>query len=481
MSADFRPYVNLRPLDVTPAQVYLDSIEVARTVFPGFDLRPGTIEDAMFQAFAFMSALNIGSINRLPDSLMLGLGKMLGTPYAEGERATMDVVFTANSNNGGVVPVGTLIAYLPTTSDGESDVSYLFETNESTTIASNALGDPLPQSSPVPCTAREIGIVPTIPSGTPLTLQSFSQVLYSAVSNGNFVQGSNAETVDEFLTRATSNLSSMSSALTTGSQLRNYILTKYPTLAKRCKVYDLTDPESDLEIGDPDVAGKVTIYVYGPERNLTTAEKTNLTSDATNKSVAGLEVGVVDPVLLNFKITATINYYADFEASNVSDTIKENLLTQFSPIYCQWSEEKLRYNDVLRAIYANPAVHSVDSLTISSQDTSGSTITNVAISGGNATYTANNTYSIGDMVAVTGIVGGTLNFTTPRAITARTSTTFTVSSTGLSGTRVSGGTSTAYSPNWGSVSSNDILYFKKGSLLNLQPEKIVLTMQSFEV
>lgn len=482
MSADFRPYVNLRPLDISPAQAYLDSIEVARTVFPGFDLRPGTIEDAMFQAFAYMSALNIGSINRLPDSLMLGLGKMLGTPYADGERATMDVVFTANSNDGGVVPAGTLIAYSPTTDDGESDITYLFETDEAVTISANTLGDPLPESSPVPCTARDVGVIPTIPSGTAMSLQSFSQILYSAVSDGNFVQGSNSETIDEFLTRATANLASMSSALTTGNQLKNYILTAYPTLAKRCKVYDLTDPDGDLEIGDADVAGKVTVYVYGPERNLTLAEKTDLETDISDRSVAGLEVGVADPVLLNFKITATVNYYSDFEAANVSEVIKENLLGQFSPIYCQWSEEKLRENDVLRAIYANPSVHSVESLTISYNDTSGATITGASISGGDATYTCNNTYSIGDEVIVSGITPSGLNFaSTARAITSRTDTSFTVSSTGLSGTYSSGGTSSAVSPNWGSVSGSDILYLYKGSLLNLQLEKIVLTMQSFEV
>jgi len=255
MSADFIPYINLRPLDITPTQIYLDSIEVARTVFPNFDLRPGTIEDAMFQAFAFMSALNIGAINRLPDGLILGVGQLLGTPYADGTRATMEITLTANSNDGGTIPAGTIVTYNAATDDGETSVSHSFETIEAVTIPSNTLGDPLPTAN-VAVTARDISVIPVIPTNTPLTVNSYSQVLYSAKSAGNFVQGSNAETVDEFLSRTVSNLSSMSSALTTTSQLQNYLLVTYPSLVKRCKVYDLTDPEGTLTLAGAPIAGK---------------------------------------------------------------------------------------------------------------------------------------------------------------------------------------------------------------------------------
>lgn len=477
MSADFLPYINLRPLDISPAQIYLDSIEVARTVFPNFDLRPGTIEDAMFQAFAYMSSLNIGAINRLPDSLMLGVGKMLGTPYLDGTNATMDVTFTANSNDGATIPAGTLVSYTPQSDTGELNASYVFETNELHTIASNSPGSALPTGT-VNCTSRILGILPVIPTGTNLSLLSFSQELYSAVSAGNFVQGQDAETIDEFLIRTVGNLSSMSSALVTADQLKNYILTSYPTIAKRCRVYDLTDPSGNLLLSDAEVAGKVAIFVYGPGRNLTQTEITSIETDIANKSVAGLELGVLNPVLLNFKITATVSYYSNFDTESVSSLLKETLLNSFSPVSYQSSEEKLRYNSVLRAIHALPSIYSVDSLTISKTDSS--TITGAVKSGNNVTYTSANTFSVGDLVTVTGITPSSLN-STQRAITARTATSFTVENASASGTYSSGGSAAVTSPNWGATSGNDILYQYKGSLLNLQSEKIVLTLNSIEV
>lgn len=478
MSADFIPYINLRPLDITPTQIYLDSIEVARTVFPNFDLRPGTIEDAMFQAFAFMSALNIGAINRLPDGLMLGIGQMLGTPYVDGTRATMNISLTANSNDGGVIPAGTIVTYNAQTDDGETIVSHSFETIEAVTITANSLGDPLPTAT-VGAVARNIGIIPAIPANVVLAVNSYSQVLYSAKSNGNFVQGSNAETIDEFLSRSVSNLSSMSSALTTTSQLQNYLLTNYPGLVKRCKVYDLTDPEGSLTLAAAPTAGKITVFAYGPERNLTNTEITDLEEDIAGKSVAGLEIGIVNPYLLNFRIQATVSYYSVFESSNVSDLIKQNLLNQFSPTYSQWTEEKLRYNDVLRAIYANPSVQNVNSLTISVQY-SGISISGAVASNGNVTYTSTgHPFSVGDLVAVTGITPGSLNTTTATAVISRTNNTFVLANAAASGAYASGGTGAGSSPYWGSVSGNDIEYNYKGSLLNLQLEKISLTLNSF--
>jgi|GEM_PF-2055968 len=480
MSADFLPYINLRPLDITPAQVYLDSIEVARTVFPNFDLRPGTIEDAMFQAFAYMSSLNIGAINRLPDSLMFAIGKMMGTPYVDGERATMNVQFTANSNDGATIPAGTLVAYSPISDTSDLNLNIVFQTDAVHTISANSPGAALPTGT-VACTARELGIIPSIPAGVSLSLLSFSQELYSAESAGSFVQGQNAETIDEFLTRSTANLASMSSALVTATQLQNYILVSNPGLISRCKVYDLTDPQGNVLLADAPVSGKVTVFAYGPQRNLTDAEKNTLASDVQDKSVAGLEIGVRNPFLLNFRIVATISYYSNLDSANVSDLVKQNLLVAFSPENSQAVEEKLRYNTVLRTIHELPSVYSVDSLALSTQY-SGMTITGAVKSGNNVTYTSNNhVFSVGDLVAVNGVTPGTLNTTTPTAVTARTANTFTLVNAGASGTYGSGGTGTGTSPNWGSVSGSDINYSYKGSLLNLQPEKISLTLNSIEI
>jgi hypothetical protein len=208
---------------------------------------------------------------------------------------------------------------------------------------------------------------------------------------------------------------------------------------------------------------------------LTNTEITTIETDISDRVVAGLEVGVVSPVFANFKIVATCTYLSQYDTADVSTLLINNLLSKFSPSNSQWTEEKLRYNDILRFFYSNPAVHSVDSLTISKTDSA--TITGAVKVGNNVTYTATNTFSIDDVVTVTGVTPSGLNCAS-KVITARTNTTFTVVNAAASGTYTSGGTAAVTSPNWGSVSGSDILYATKGTLLNLQEEKIVLTLNS---
>lgn len=472
MSADFRDYVDLTPLDISPVQVYLDSIEVARTVFPDFDLRTGTIEDAMFQAFAYMSALNIGAINRLPDAIFMGAIKMLGTEYNDGARATLDVEFTANTNSGASIPAGTLVSFSVT--DTDVDVQYIFETDELLTIAANTEGDPLPTGT-VSCTAQNIGTIPTVPDGTSLAILSYSPNLYSAAADGNFTQGQVADSLDQFLERGVANIATMSSALTTASQLQNYVLVSNPSLVTRCKVYDLTDPGASDNLSDASAPGKVTVFAYGPQRALTTPEKTTLLADIQDRSVAGIEFGVKDPYLLDFRITATISYLSSFDATAVETTLKQNLQQFCSPVSSDFNEDRLRYNSLLSFILSHAFVRTVDSLSISNTDTA--TITNAVKSGNDVTYTATNKFAVGDLVTVTGITPSGLN-STERAITARTATSFTVSNASASGTYSSGGSASTVMPYWGSTSGNDILFTKKGSLLNLSEQKITLTLNS---
>jgi Baseplate J-like protein len=474
MVADFRQYVNMRPLDVEPAQLYLESIEVARSVFPDFELRPGTIEDAMFQAFSYMSALNIGAINRLPDALMLGVGKMIGTPYADGSRATMDVLFTANSNSGAIVPAGTLIGRSMTIED--TPVQYVFETNSELTINSNTVGDPLPTGT-VSCTCQTIGVIPQIDISTDLNILSFSPSLYTAVANGNFVQGLDAEPIDSFLDRTISNLASFSSALTTAAQAQNYVLVENPSLVTRCRVYDLTDPDGTYLVGGSTSAGKVAVFAYGPGRLLTTGEKTTIETALINRAVAGLEIGVLDPTLVDFNITATVLYDPSFNSTVLLELLKNQLLQAFSPKNCQFSEERLRYNDVLQNFYTQPAVVHVTNLTVGNTETA--TITGASVSGSSVTYTATNTFAVNDVVTVTGITPSSLNISN-KIITARTNSNFTVgASGGATGVYSSGGSATAKYPNWGANDGNDLLYYKKGTLLNLSEGNINITLTAY--
>jgi hypothetical protein len=474
MPIDFTQYIDLRPLDVQPADIYLDSIAVARTVLPDFSLRVGTPEDAMFQAISYMTALNVGAINRIPNSLMMGITKMLGTPVHEGTRATLTAEITAISTSGTTIPSGTILAQEVV--QNEQVVQYLYYTDDVLVINAVGIDDPLPTGT-VSCTSVTIGLVPDVNINDELVVLSYDQSIYSAKCSGDFANGTSMESTNDFLSRAITYIQSLSVANTTKSQLQSFLVSAYPDLITRAKVYDLTDPEGSLDVDESDIAGYATIYAYGPNRLLTAGEKTDIKNDAISRSVAGITLDVLDPPLLNFFINATVLYDSSVTSSALSSQIVGNLLELYSPLNAQYTEERLRYNTVLNGIQLNSQVIHVTALSISNTRTA--SITGASVSGTAVTYTANNNFSIGQTVTVTGITPSGLNISN-RIITARNATTFTVGvSGGASGSYSSGGTATVTLPGWSGADGNDLLYDKKGSLLQLTEGNILLTLEAY--
>lgn len=474
MPIDFTQYIDLRPLDVQPADIYLDSIAIARTVLPDFSLRIGTPEDAMFQAISYMTALNVGAINRIPNSLMMGITKMIGAPVHEGTRATLTAEITAISTSGTTIPAGTILAHEVVQND--QVVQYLYYTDEVLVIDAVGVNDPLP-SGTVSCTSVTIGLVPDVNTNDELVVLSYDQSIYSTKCSGDFANGTSMESTNDFLSRAVTYIQSLSGANTTKNQLQSFLVTAYPDLITRAKVYDLTDPGGTLDVDETDEPGYATIYAYGPNRLLTADEKTEIKNDAVARSVAGITLDVLDPPLLNFFISATVLYDSSVTSSAMSNQIIGNLLEIFSPLNSQYVEERLRYNTVLNAIQLNSQVIHVTALSIGYTRTA--TITGASVSGPSVTYTANNNFSVGQTVTVTGITPSGLNIAN-KIITARNATTFTVgASGGASGSYSSGGTATVTYSGWSGADGNDLLYDKKGSLLQLTEGNILLTLEAY--
>lgn len=253
MPADFSPYVDLRIFDAEPADIYLDAIELARLTLPEFNLRVGTPEDAIFQAAAYISSLNISSINRLPDRLMEGIVRLLGLARQDAVAAEVDVTVTLDSYLGGTIPSGTIFSYETLFEDEVQE--FVFQTTE--TILVEEIEDPdeetpLPTAS-VSAVCLSPGVIPPITTpGTTLKVLSSGTNILSVETFDNFANGINAESDTDYLSRATTYLRSLTSALNKASQLDAYILTNYPGVVGRVKTYDLTN-------GD-EVEGDVTIY-----------------------------------------------------------------------------------------------------------------------------------------------------------------------------------------------------------------------------
>lgn len=258
MPADFSEYIDLRIFDKEPGDIYRDSIEIARLSLPDFSLRTGTPEDAIFQAMAYVSALNVAAINRLPDRLMAGIVSMLGFQRQEAVPAEIDVEITANSYDGALLPAGTTFVHRTIFEDEIQD--YAFQLTDLLLIEDVDLeiSQDLPSASAtVRCTVG--GIIPPISASTELQVISSGTGIQSVIVRdpSNFANGINADTDQEYLAKATTYLRSLNSSLVRASQIDAYVLNAYPETVRRIKTFDLTN--GDPTVGDIGVNRSIDI------------------------------------------------------------------------------------------------------------------------------------------------------------------------------------------------------------------------------
>lgn len=231
-SPDFSEYIDLTVNDLQPSDIYSLAREYALISLPEFDPRTGSVEDAMLQAMAYVSGLVTGAVNRLPNSLIEGMLRIMGVYRLESTFASGAVIFSAIDNSGLTIPAETQVGYYETTDD--QVVLHIFETTASVTIAS---GDT--QSASTQIKAINSGAKPVIADGTVLTILSPIVKLIDAEFDGTLVQGAETETDAEFFSRARTYLGSLSRSLATASQTTDYILTNYSD-TYRVETYDLT-------------------------------------------------------------------------------------------------------------------------------------------------------------------------------------------------------------------------------------------------
>jgi hypothetical protein len=281
MAADFSKYIDLSIFDAEPADIYFDAIEVARTTLPEFNLRVGTPEDAIFQAAAYISSLNIASINRLPDRLMEGIVNILGYSKQQAVAAEVDVTVTLDSYDGGTIPAGTIFSYETLFEDEVTE--FAFQTVNTIVIegiANPGEEDELPSAS-VTVSCLTPGIIPPITTpGTELNVISAGTNILSVETFANFANGLNADEDSDYLSKSATYLRSLSSAINKSSQLDAYVISSYPDVVGRVKSYDLT--YGDINLGDISVPRSANVITTFLNTNLATVE-----TDANHLFVTG--------------------------------------------------------------------------------------------------------------------------------------------------------------------------------------------------
>lgn len=232
-SPNFSQYIDLTVSDLNVVDIYDDSVQYAQTNLPEFNPRVGTIENAILEAVSYQTGNIVTAINRLPNGLMEGLLSLMGFDRIEATQASGTVTIELIINTGSTILAGTAFSFDVYDAEGVL-TQYLFETDEDLTIASGST------TGTVSVTASEASQYPDIPVPSSLTVVSSTPFILSATLASLSTVGQDTETDTEYFNRATTYLGSLSSAITTASQMTNYIAVNYPTVSK-FKVYDLTE------------------------------------------------------------------------------------------------------------------------------------------------------------------------------------------------------------------------------------------------
>lgn len=257
-SPDFSEYIDLTIFDKDITDVYNDAVEYAQIALPEFTPRVGTIENAILEATSHQTASMIATLNRMPDGLMEGILKLIGFDRIEATSSLATVLITLSVDTGQTIAAGTVFSY--DVYDGAGVLTQnLYETTADLTIAAGAT------TGSVSVQASTPSLYPDIPIPSNLTVVSSTPFILSASLTALSTAGTDSETDEEYFNRGVTYLSSLSSSITTASQLSSYVSVNYPTVS-RFKVYDLTQAkENDVTnaVLASNVVTLTTRYAHG--------------------------------------------------------------------------------------------------------------------------------------------------------------------------------------------------------------------------
>jgi hypothetical protein len=458
MPADFSQYVDLTIHDVQPVDVYLGAIELARITMPEFTLRQGTPEDALFQAFAYMSSLSVGAINRLPSRLMEGVSKMLGTTRSYGARASVAVEFIATDNDGAYIPAGSIFSFSekiagdtyqytfelaedilidsvesgttipalailysqaigihPVMISGDSlvplnvnvnlDTVRVWEDGVSTTGTVGSITGSGPWTATITNMSSTSGfavgstltatagtgtlyggsasaVITSIPTSTSVTYTVAGGTIPTAGTITNvtgslyptpFTNGLEPENDFTYLSRVRTHIASLSDVLVTASQLQAYVATTYPNIS-RCRVYDNTNSTNNasLQIGGV-TAGFATVFVYGIGQDLTNTERNNITAELSEKSVAGLTIGVSSFRRAGLEVEIDVVYDSRLSDYDMESLVKSVIYNSLSPENFPSNEQHVRTSYISSFLLGLDGIISVGNVVLNGTDANSDT------------------------------------------------------------------------------------------------------------
>lgn len=374
MSIDFSPYINLRVYDRDPAQIYLSALELLQVNIPQLSVRPGTIEDALIQAFSYVTSIAITHINTMPNMLMEGLAALIGVSRLSGEFATVTATITALDYSGGELEAGTTFE-CEYTINGIIYRDY-YEIPAAVSIESVTPDLDADPPTPLPSieanlVARDLGPRQPIADAKKFTILNAQTVSDSAVAGPNFVQGAAEESDVEFLARFSTYLQSLGNSLTTPNQISTFALSQIPSIG-RIITADLTDSGANRLINANPVQGHISIFVFGIDSELTIFQKNEINNIIFSRMHAGLQLTVEDIIILEPTVSMAVTFNPAFEITSLENTIRNSLLEFLSPRFFDDTSGTIRRDAIISKVQAIPGVSFTSNFVMTCPDTTAS-------------------------------------------------------------------------------------------------------------
>lgn len=370
MSADFTPYVNMQLFDRDPAELYLSTLELLQLNIPGLSVKPGTIEDALVQAFSYLTAIAVNHINTLPNMVMEGLANLIGVTRRQAKFATVTATLTALDYSGGTIDEGT--TFECTYISGGTTYSDYYEITTPAIIGSVTPDLSANPPTPLPTTqvtlvATEIGYRQPVGVGKVLTIQNSQFVSDSAVALDTFQQGTEEESDAEFVARFATYLKALGNALATAKQIEAFSLTQFETI-KRAKAVDLMNGDLSRAQNATQAPGYVSLFLYGSGAPLDFLARKEILIELQERMVAGLNLVVQDIQIVNPTLNISVIIDKGSNLQSMIDAIESTLINVLSPTRFSDAEDKIRKSFIVSSVMSVQGVIYVPTLTFTCPD-----------------------------------------------------------------------------------------------------------------
>lgn len=351
-SPDVTELVDLTLYDPDPAALVARALALAEDRLPGWEPREHNIEVILLELLAEIATEWIYALNRLPGAVTEVLLRLFGLDRDPGAQAAGDTTFTLGANPAGLtIPAG---ARLRLSVSGDES---LVTVDEDTVVAADTL------TATVPVTVSSYASWPnSTATGTALQVIDPVPYLTGVVTDGALAGGRDPETTDEYLTRCRLRLRRLTDALVLPDHFTAAAL-EDPAV-QRATVIDLYDGTGGPPYTD---AGHLTVVARGIGGNLTSTQKADLQASLAARTIASLDVHVIDPTVTSVDVTVTVVRRSGTSATAVQTAIDTALRAYLNPATWPWSNV-VRRNELIALIDGVADVDYVDSLAVPAAD-----------------------------------------------------------------------------------------------------------------